>query len=173
VAIEERPSNIPIPDPSTLSTEQLRRELTLLREFLESKMDRIERVHDEQISGLNTRFSESKLEGKVSLDAALRAQKDLVDTQNKANSEAGDKMEKAFTKQIDGIQLAIATSAKATDDRIDDVRRRLDRGEGIVTAGVTARTEHRLDGGLVVAIASMVIAALAVVALVVEIATRH
>jgi hypothetical protein len=52
---------------------------------------------------------------------------------------------------------------KATDEKISDLKGRLDRGEGVIRGGGEVRTERRLDMGTVISIISMAIAAAAVV----------
>lgn len=59
----ENPQNIPIPDPSTLTTEQLRRELASLREILETRLAGMDRATDLQAEGLAslTKYFEDQL----------------------------------------------------------------------------------------------------------------
>ena len=45
-------------------------------------------------------------------------------------SQAILKSESAFTKQIDQMQMIVNSIAKATDEKIDDLRTRLTMGEG-------------------------------------------
>ncbi len=163
MAKSDRPNFIPVPDPTVLTTEQLRRELQSQREYILSELSKVSAVNDEKFVGVDLRFGESK----TALDAALRAQKDIADVQTKANAEAAEKTERAFTKQFDAMMALVASTSKATDDRIMDLTRRLDRGEGMATGGAAVKTEHRLDVGTLVAIISVIVAALAVVAAVV------
>lgn len=48
--------NVPIPDPSTLTTEALRRDISALRETLEARMDGREHVVDEKFKGVATQI---------------------------------------------------------------------------------------------------------------------
>jgi len=107
--------NIPVPDPSTLTTEQLRRELMGQREYLMSEMRRIEEVHVEKFKSIDVQFANSK----TALDAALRAQKDTA-----------EKSEASVTKQIESLQSGIASAAAAGGERFEDLKGRMDRGEG-------------------------------------------
>ncbi len=139
---DQRRSNIPIPDPSTLTTEQLRRELLSLREFLMKDMQRIEEVHTERFKSIDTRFGE----GKTALDAALRAQKDTA-----------EKSEASFTKQIDGIQDSIEKASSASADRIEDLKGRLDRGEGNTAGSSSSIIIAIAVGALLISLAGVVV----------------
>jgi Glu-tRNA(Gln) amidotransferase subunit E-like FAD-binding protein len=134
-----------------------------------SELGTVSEVHNEKFEGVNTRFAENK----IALDAALRAQKDLVDAQNKANSEASEKQSAAFTKQIDAMTLFINTAMKGIEDRMNDIKSRLDRGEGTTGGAAMHRTERRLDTGLVVSIVVGCVAAVALVVALLPLAVHH
>lgn len=67
---------------------------------------------------------------KTAIAAALQAQKEDAAARNESNAIAIAKSEAGFTKQIDGIGALIASASKATDDKISDIKARLDRGDG-------------------------------------------
>jgi hypothetical protein len=142
----------PVPDPTTLTTEQLRRELLSLRELLTSEMTRIELVHEEKFRGIETRLGE----GKTALEAAFRAAQNLVDVQNKANSEAGEKSERSFTKQIESLNDVMMTKTNAMSDQLSDIKVRLSSGEGVVKGATDNST--RIMAGIILAV-SLVTAA--------------
>jgi hypothetical protein len=182
----------PVPDPTSLTTAQLRRELSALREILTARLDGMDRattllsetvnrtptviqteiVHvrelvDEKLTSVDQRFDERDVRtdqaakaSKEALDAALLAAKELVSQQNEANAAAADKAEQSTIKQIDQIGIRIDTMQKALDDRLTELKERIDRGEGSDAGAATHRTEQRLD-------LSQVIAALAVLVAVV------
>jgi hypothetical protein len=185
----ESPGNIPIPDPSILTTEQLRRELAALREILETRlsgMDRateiladelvkltnefrdrldhqssdrdvqlaalreamtlqiqmVKEVTNERFAAVDTRFLErdtrteqEKLESRISLDAALAAAKEAVGEQNKSNTLAINKSEAANKEKIDAQGVQSATSIKGLEDKIADLKGRIDRNEGKTQGG--------------------------------------
>ena len=183
--------NIPIPDPSKLTTELLRRELTNLRQIIEARLDgsdkatqlrlvtieampdrikeevghletlqdakfdnvkenlvrsneifelRIQSSSDvaaERFSAIagqfterDTRTEQAAQESRISLDAALAAAKEAVSEQNKANALAIGKSEDATKERLDALALLMNTSVASLNDRISDVKTRLDRGEG-------------------------------------------
>jgi hypothetical protein len=172
---------VPRPDPTALTTEQLRRELGALREIIEARLDAMDKAtvlldeqrggelkhlrefHDEKFrsvdrtlqerdDGIDTRFSERDTrserearDNKIAVDAAFAAAKEAVAENNKSSALANDKSEAAFTKQIDAILLLIDSKAKASDDKIDDIKTRLDRGEGDRVGQRVAQVDYRVD----------------------------
>jgi Holliday junction resolvasome RuvABC endonuclease subunit len=198
--------NIPIPDPSLLTTEQLRRELSGLREVIETRLagmdqatalqssalktlidsgiearshfisdmdrqmsaqreyllgeiQRVIAVSDERFVAVDTRFTErdtraaeTAAQSRISLDAALAAAKEAVSEQNKANTLAIGKSELATQKQIDSMNVQMATITKSLEDKIADIKGRIDRGEGSTLGMIDAKTEKRADTGQVLAV---------------------
>jgi len=177
---------LPRPDPSRLTTDQLRRELAWLREILETRLDAMDKannvldqtvnrtptviqtaianlrdVYDERFKSVAQQFAERDVRteqaakgGKEALDAALLAAKELVAQQNEANRGEAAKTEQNFTKQID-----------AQAARIDELKERIDRGEGAGAGAAGQRTETRLNTGTVVSVVLLVVAVLTFVIL--------
>jgi hypothetical protein len=142
---------LPRPDPTRLTTEQLLRELANVREIFETRLNGMDKaatvlsetvnrtptaiqtaisnvreVYDERFASIALQFTERDVRteqaakgGKEALDAALLAAKELVAQQNEANRGEAAKTEQNFTKQID-----------AQAARIDELKERIDRGEG-------------------------------------------
>ena len=144
---------VPIPDPTILTTEQLRRELANLRELLESKLEGSITVHDEKFRGVEARF----MAGETALAAALLSQKDLGAAHIQATTEAAGKAEATFTKQVDALGI-----------RISEIKERLDRGEGSTGGQRIAQTDTRASvgqmmtaGGLILLAISIVVSAVA------------
>lgn len=141
----------PIPDPTVLTTELTLREIANLKELLQSEINHlrdterrvweelatrapairleVERLHglfDQRFKTVELQFNERDkrqdivaISGRSAIDAALAAQKESM-----------AKTETAFTKQIDQMQLLINAVAKATDEKIDDLKTRLTLREG-------------------------------------------
>ena len=94
-------------------------------------------LQDQKFNGVSLQFLERDVRtdqaskaAKEALDAALLAAKELVTAQNEANTSAATKIEASFTKQIDQTATLISTLEKAIDSRINELKERLDRGEG-------------------------------------------
>ena len=97
----------------------------------------IDQQFTDSYTGMTLRFSERDVRGeresrdnKIAVDAAFAAAKEAVAEQNKSSALAISKSEAATTKQIDAQAVATDSKFKATDDKIDDLKARLDRGEG-------------------------------------------
>lgn len=182
-------TSLPRPDPTTLTTdvvnaakEDLRRELQALREVLITSlaalrteaMSEVRRVNDvtdqkfdavrQQFTERDTRTEQAAQESRISLDAALAAAKEAVGEQNKSNAQSILKSEVATQKQIDSLVTLMSTSIKAAEDKIADLKSRLDRGESGDAGRAEVRTEHRLNLGQVIAGASVGLLAIAIVA---------
>src|SRR5580704_1117553 len=87
-------SFVPIPDPTTLTTDQLRREITALRELTEARFEGMEAeqktiiqsvsqlgaLHEQKFEGVKTQFAERDVrqetkgrDDKTAIDAALKS----------------------------------------------------------------------------------------------------
>jgi hypothetical protein len=98
------------------------------------------RVHDEKFESVQKQFVERDTRtdkiadlSQKALDAALLTAEKAVGKQSEAFAAATAKSEAAFTKQIDGIVALLNSGLKASDDKIIDLKGRIDRGEGKVT----------------------------------------
>src|SRR5665213_4442028 len=93
----------PIPDPSTLTTSQLHRELASLRELIEARLDGTDKRIEIQFAERDKRADQAAKDSKSAVDAAFAAAKEAVSEQNKSSALAISKSETATTKQIDSI----------------------------------------------------------------------
>lgn len=99
--------------------------------MINAEVSRLQELHEEKFGSIATQFRErdtrteqAAKDSKVAIDAALQAQKEAVSEQNKSNAQAITKSEAFVTKQIDQITALISATAKATDDKIDDLKTR-------------------------------------------------
>lgn len=109
------PENIPRPDPSDRTTLNLFREIEHLRELLEEK-----------IGATNARIDAQQ----TLTEAQFRASTENVATAFTAAKEAVSKQDKDTTKQLDRLADVIRAEAGATAQRFEDLKGRMDRGEG-------------------------------------------
>ena len=167
------PSNVPVPDPTILTTQALQREIAASRELIEIKVEaarhalevritgidkaiglmdtradllinkslhevkQLQSLHETKFSAIQVQFEERDkrteqltLADKTAIAAALQAQKEAVNAQNFANATAAVKSELAFTKQIEQLQSIVNTITKSIDDKISDLKSRLDLDMG-------------------------------------------
>ncbi len=163
----------PVPDPTILTTQQLVAAIAAVREIIETRLDAmdvatsinkiatdkipslicdkvaaLEKLHDEKFSSVAQQFQErderqtvtSKL-NQTALDAALQAAK-----------EAAGKTELSFTKQIADLTGQFNTQNEAMNVRVNDVKARLDRGEGTVGEQKEAKSQNNFVVGLFITI---------------------
>lgn len=221
---------VPIPDPSKLTTDQLRQEVKGLRELIEAKLegmtgttqslrelvfaeigeihkiraeraahvdtlfvahekaiataliaqqqaakdniditrseiDKLAAVSAERFTRIDTQFIERdkrtdqlSLADKTAVAAALQAAKEAVGAQNTSNSIAIAKSESSTVESIRQLQTLFNSAIDGLNDKVNDVKSRLDRGEGGNSATREVRKEGRDNNGLIVGAAGMVIA---------------
>jgi hypothetical protein len=153
----------PIPDPTELTTEQLRREVSILRELIELRLTAVDRatlllnqVTEEKFRSMEVRFLErdrhnehTHRDSKSAIDAALLAAKEAVHAQNESSSLAIAKSEVATNKQIDQQGNMIVSATRALSDKIDDIKSRLTliEGKGV---GVDHTTQYNFNSATVI-----------------------
>jgi hypothetical protein len=126
------------------------RQLASGREFILSRIEQVDKVGAEKFAAIATQFTErdtrteqAAQESRISLDAALAAAKEAVSEQNKANTLAIGKSEDATKERLDALTLLMTNSFAALDDKINDLKGRMDRGEGQGQGVQATRTEQR------------------------------
>jgi len=152
-----------VSDPSTLTTQQLWREVLNLRELLESRISSIEKsiqvAHEDlvrvptdvqkQVGNLK-QLHEEKFNS-VAIQFAERdtriAQKDrdtkiAIDAAFQSASMAVAKNEVVMSKQLDQITALIQTETRALSGQIDDLKQRVTRIEGMGVGAITAQTNQ-------------------------------
>lgn len=157
----------------------LDREIRSAREILEGKIDGATNVTNERFARVDVLFVEGdkrtqqlSTANALALAAALQAAKEAVAEQNRSNTTAIAKSETAVSEQIKQMQVTFETGLRSTNEKIDDIKSRLDKGEGGHAGAFSTRTERRLDSGLVVAVFSALITVIAVVVAIIEV-VRH
>lgn len=141
MADEESGDWTPRPDPTTLTTEALIREIAQLKELLEAQIN----ASDEQSRQryvmarefLDTQMADHKHAVNERFDALRRemtatmgAQKEAVDKAEAGTTKVLDTMQTGYAKEIDAIRAQIQASNQGQNERLNAVSSRLDRGEG-------------------------------------------
>jgi len=148
----ERLSNIPVPDPSLLTTvqskqleEQMRREMGAIREYLLALLNAQSDISRVKADNIAQQFTQRDRE---------------VTNAFQAQEKAMAKSEGNFHDRIKGIETLLLTNDKSTSEKIGALSSRLDRGEGSQTGSAETRTEKRLDTGTMIAIGALIVAIL-------------
>lgn len=199
---------LPVPDPTSLTTDQLRREIQALRELLEArlvaqgdlikalslrtdgrqetvdvtvghlrdllisnlknvevKIDQLGAVSLERFLRIDTQFVERdkrtdqlSTADKTAVAAALQAAKEAVGAQNTSNSIAIAKSESATQESIKQLGTLLSSASQATNDKIGDLRARLDRGEGGSAGAKVSADSSRDNIGLIFGAIALLIA---------------
>jgi hypothetical protein len=182
----------PSPDPTILTTQALLREVSSLKEIIDTRLramdqaievrknevDRVKHESDGQVAALkdtiqalivekfntiNERFStmDEKFEGiqtqfverdervkdsaiarDTAVAAALQAQKEAAFESKQSFEKGIDKSEKASGERVGQLQVFVEQGLRSLSDKIDDLKSRMDRGEGMGAGHSGAVAEH-------------------------------
>lgn len=155
------------------------KQITHLRTLHDEKFVGLEKQYDEKISSIqkqfverDTRTEQTSRDSKVAVDAALQAAKEAVAEQNRSSALAIAKSEAATSKQIDQQGTLITTATNALNDKIDDLKQRLTRIEGMGVGQLEAKTEQHSSTGLTISIIVSVFSLIGLVVSVIALITR-
>lgn len=118
----------PNPDPTALTTAQLFREMGALKELFETKL-----------AAVKEQLVDAKVEAKDALKLAFETSKEATALQNTYIRETIAKSEGSAAQEIQSLKGQVATNKANTDEKIDQINSRLDRGDG-KSSGITATT---------------------------------
>jgi hypothetical protein len=134
--------NIPIPDPTVLTTEQLFREIGRLEKLLDSRIISVREFIDERFNSVTTQFElierqrvEQKKDTKDAVDAALAAAKEAVKEQTTASDRSITKSETATSEQLKQLTQTFTTALSGTADALMDVKDRVSKIETLKQGG--------------------------------------
>jgi hypothetical protein len=151
---------------------QIQTEIAHVRELMTEKLGSLGGQAEEKFRSIEQRFDERDVRtgqaataSAQALAAALQAAKEAVFEQAQAAAKAAEKTELSFSKQIDQIQLQITTVADGLGDKIDDLKGRIDRGEGTAAGASEHRTETRLNLGAITGFAVLMVAVISLILL--------
>lgn len=155
----------PTPDPTILTTEQLLREVANAERALQAEMDGLRGRIGEQFASVATQFTlierqrvEQKADTEKAVQAALSAAKEAVKEQTAASDKSITKSETAMSEQLKQLTTTIMTALGGLADRVDDLKGRMDRGEGASKGYATMYGMILAGGGFVVAAGSVLYA---------------
>lgn len=140
--------SVPVPDPTTLTTQSLLREIAALKELVETRIHASSDILDEKIKQVVARTDEVfaridvqfierdkrteqlAIASSTAIAAALQAAKEAVGAQNTSNSIAISKSETSTLESLRQLRDLFQADSRATNDKINDIRTRIDKGEG-------------------------------------------
>ena len=161
----------PVPDPTVLTTQQLVREIAASREIIETRLDamdtatrlnkeatdnipnaiehrvrELEKLHAEKFIGVEKQFNERDVRNDKVADLNQKA----LDAALQAAKEAAGKTELSFTKQIADLTEQFNTKNEALDVRVNDLKGRLDKGEGTTDTKKESKAQTNWMVGLLI-----------------------
>jgi hypothetical protein len=137
-------------------------------------------LNEEKFSSIAKQFTERDVRTeqaasatKIAVDAALLAQKELVNAQNISNAAALAKSEVGFVKEIDGLKALLTTTTNSLNDKISALSSRVDRGEVGVASQRTQKEDTRADTSQTLTFAGLVFLAISVAIAAVALFINH
>lgn len=132
-------------------------EVTHLRELLSERFNTVratisgmDEVGDQRFARIDGQFTERdkrtdqlSLADKTAVAAALQAAKEAVGAQNTSNSIAIAKSESSTVESIRQLQTLFNSAIAAVNDKLNDVRSRIDRGDGNTSGQSIAHIGNR------------------------------
>ena len=138
----ENPHFKPPSDPSELTTAQILREASILRELLEANATGSSALVDQKFAAVDRQFElvermrvEQKKDTKDAVDAALTAQKEAVKEQTTAFGLATAKSEMAMSEQLKALTATFGAGITALTNAHNDTKDRVSRIESTRTGG--------------------------------------
>jgi hypothetical protein len=138
----------PVPDPTILTTEALIREISHLRELLETQIEGLGDACEAKFEYIEQRFRDRDL----LVDAAFIASKEAVAASLAAAKEAVAKSEDTFNKQIAEIRRTADATRQGAEKDVAGVKERvtiieaLDRGSDKRAQGINSITTLSISG---------------------------
>ncbi len=164
----------PVPDPTTLTTAALYREIGQLREFITAGITGDNKQVDERFRKVDQQFEliertrvELRIADQTALAAALAAQKESAREQAVAFERATAKAEAATTKQLEQLTQNFTTGQAGLSTTIGDLKDRVGRIENIKVGGSEAIIEKRANMAALYALGGFIAVIVSVVATVV------
>jgi hypothetical protein len=154
----------PRPDPTILTTEALIREISHLRELVESEIESLGDACEAKFAFIEQRLADRTL----LVDSAFQSSKEAVSAALASSKEAVAKSEDTFNKQIAEIRRTAEATSKGLEGQIGGVEKRVTIIESI-DRGVEKKSEGLNSiATLAIAVLFMVISAVGVVAAIIS-----
>lgn len=119
----------PVPDPTTLTTSALNREVRAVRELLDGRIDALDRLVMDKFATTEAHRLEQKDDVARAMNAALAAVQD-----------ENAKTEASTTKQIDALKLSMDSALNSVTRELNALTGRVRDAEGEASGRTQART---------------------------------
>ena len=149
----------PVPDPTVLTTDALRREIAGLEKLIDTKLEYSEELSHQrfksiqhQLDSADAQRLEQKADTKAAVDAALAAQKEAI-----------TKTESSTAAQIASLNQTLDTKVEGLAGGISDLKDRVTIVESVKLGANEQRVENRAVTGTQVAAVGLVITIIVVI----------
>lgn len=143
----ERRISTPTPDPTSLTTDAVQREIGALHLLVSAEMEGMCNVFGERFSSLDKRMDlvegqrvEQKADTAASIAAALVAQKAAVQEQVIASDKAIAKSETSTSEQLKALSTTFTTAMAGVEQALTEIR-----GRGYITRTEAKARDDQLD----------------------------
>lgn len=152
-----------VPDPTRLTIDALRREIAMLEELINARIEAaealtVERFHrlDEDMHNFEDQRLEQKKDTREAVNSALEAQK-----------EATAKMESSMASQISALKSNFDTSIRSIEATVADLKERMTITESVKQGAVEQKIETRqVTSGQIAALGAGIALFMAILALI-------
>jgi len=138
-----------------------------LRELMFSELEKVKIVADEIFQRIDVQFVERdkrteqlSLASSTAIAAALQAAKEAVGAQNTSNSIAIAKSETSTFESLRQLRELFLSETKSINDKVDDLKTRVDRSEASSVGQKTNIVETRANTGQMMSVAALIVAAI-------------
>jgi hypothetical protein len=138
--------------------------------LLDREVARLQALFDEKTGNIRTAIRErddqarqDKVTAAAAVELALASLKELISSQNTSNALAIAKAESATAHDLEALNAIISTTKDGLNSEINNLKQRLDRGEGVSRGQKELRQEDHMTAGTVVGITSGVVGIVALV----------
>ena len=131
-----------------------------LKELHEEKIKGLLDVHEEKFKSIQTQFRERDIRA----DQTAKDAKSAIDAAFAASKEAIAKSETATSKQIELLGNTLSTTSNGLNDKISDVKDRVNRMEGTGAGAAIAVSTRQASGSYTVGIIGAVVGLVGLVA---------
>ncbi len=159
--MEQQRVTTPNPDPTELTRiaqdameATLRREIQVLRREIGMRFDAVDKATKLRLRNLEREAASAADLARLE----LQAEKELTAARLRAITAAAEKSEATMSTLLGQLQEVMAAQGVATDDKIADLKGRMDRGAGVGEGSASSLTSRRATDTLVWLIVSVVIA---------------
>lgn len=149
----------PVPDPSSLTTEQLQREIANLKDWVQSRITGMNDIIEERFKSVTTQLQllekqrvEQKADTEKAVQAALSAAKEAVKEQTAASDKSIQKSETATAEQLKQQGTTTITAIAGVTQSVGDLKDRVGNIESEKKGGKETLSGVYALGGFVLVV---------------------